>query len=468
MTENLQPYGILKNDEITYLLPNTINKIGRNPVTNTIILNHHSISKEHAMIEFNSNRQGYISDLFSSNGTFVNGKKISSNQKTLLNDGDFIKFGNDPMTFKYTTNKLSNINIELNNTVNNNQKLINSVNQTQLMRSSDFINVNQNNLLQSQLILNKNKLDTASFNYNELYNAYNILKAKHDALVNYANNLQKKNDLLELEIKNNKRYINTLESKELSKLILDKEKIIKILQSENNFYSTELHRIKECFNKPDIRTQLDLLINEYLLEMENFKKANDIFREQNIYTDRKWTELLQSNKLLKSEIDLITQKWNEDTMKFESIIKENDSRLNNALSQIPMCYNDFNVNKENAAKFLVQQVNLYLNEKNALFNEIKDLKKQIVELCTENEKLKDEICQISSKMDDLNVKNLVDKTRQLEDCIVELKQIVDINKNINYERIILGLNKELTDNKNMVNELRQKIKINMGDDKMLN
>ena len=45
-------YGCLKNESITYLLPNTVNKIGRNPLTNTIILNHHSISKEHALIEF--------------------------------------------------------------------------------------------------------------------------------------------------------------------------------------------------------------------------------------------------------------------------------------------------------------------------------------------------------------------------------------------------------------------------------
>ena len=81
MTNNLkEPYACLKNESITYLLPNSINKIGRNPLTNTVILNHNSISKEHALIEFGSNGIGYISDLFSSNGTFVNGLKISSNQ----------------------------------------------------------------------------------------------------------------------------------------------------------------------------------------------------------------------------------------------------------------------------------------------------------------------------------------------------------------------------------------------------
>ena len=39
----INTYGCLKNESITYLLPSTINKIGRNPLTNTIILNHISL-----------------------------------------------------------------------------------------------------------------------------------------------------------------------------------------------------------------------------------------------------------------------------------------------------------------------------------------------------------------------------------------------------------------------------------------
>ena len=76
--------------------------------------------------------------------------------------------------------------------------------------------------------------------------------------------------------------------------------------------------------------------------------------------------MLKENELLKEEIKIINTKWNEDTMRFQNIIRENDQRLNNALVQISMCYNDFNVDKENAAKFLVKEVNLYLNEKNEL------------------------------------------------------------------------------------------------------
>ena len=444
------PYGCLKNESITYLLPNSINKIGRNPLTNTVILNHNSISKEHALIEFDSNRQGYISDLFSSNGTFVNGIKISSNQKFSLNDGDILKFGKDENGFKFVTNKLSTSNSFDNN-------LYRSFNNNILNKYNNGANVEQKNMIEKQMLLKNNQFEIMNLSYNELRNEYNKLYAKHDALIHYASDLQKKNDILELEIKQNKQQIKNLENSENIKEILDKDKIIKILQNENNFYNKELHKLKECFNKQDIRTQLELIISEYLVEMENYKRTNEIYKERINYTDKKWNELLKQNELLKEEIKIINQKWNEDTLKFESIIRENDQRLNNALAQIPALYNDFNVDKENAAKFLVKEVNIYLNEKNLMMNEIKDYKNNIVELMGENERLKDELCQISTKYNDFNVKELINNLKQLEDSLVEMEHINDINKNLNYEKMISNLNKELNEYKNANNELKQKI-----------
>ena len=197
--------------------------------------------------------------------------------------------------------------------------------------------------------------------------------------------------------------------------------------------------------------------------MENYKKANDIYKEQINYTDKKWTELLKENDLLKEEIKIINTKWNEDTMRFENIIRENDQRLNNALVQIPMCYNDFNVDKENAAKFLVKEVGLYLNEKKNFLDEIKLYKKQIVELINENERLKDEICQISTKFQDFNVKELIEKIKQLEDSLYEMKQMNEVNKSIEYENIIVTLNKEINDYKSTIDELNQKIRNFMGE-----
>ena len=150
-------------------------------------------------------------------------------------------------------------------------------------------------------------------------------------------------------------------------------------------------------------------------------------------------------------------------MRFENIIRENDQRLNNALVQIPMCYNDFNVDKENAAKFLVKEVNLYLNEKKDFLDKIKLYKKQIVELINENERLKDEICQISTKFQDFNVKELIEKIKQLEDSLYEMKQMNEVNKSIEYENIIVTLNKEINDYKSTIDELNLKLRNFIGE-----
>ena len=55
-----------------------------------------------------------------------------------------------------------------------------------------------------------------------------------------------------------------------------------------------------------------------------------------------------------------------------------------------------------------------------MMDEIKMIKKNIVELIRENDRLKDEICQISTKFQDLNVKGLVEKNKQ-GDKIKKLK-----------------------------------------------
>ena len=82
-----------------------------------------------------------------------------------------------------------------------------------------------------------------------------------------------------------------------------------------------------------------------------------------------------------------------------------------------------------------------------------------MELLGENDRLKDELCQISSKYNDFNVKELIEKIKQLEDSLMEMEHINNINKNLNYEKIIANLNKELSEYKNTNNEMKQKIEL---------
>ena len=66
---------------------------------------------------------------------------------------------------------------------------------------------------------------------------------------------------------------------------------------------------------------------------------------------------------------------------------------------------------------------------------------------------------MSTKYNDYNVKELIEKIKQLEDSLVEMEHINDINKNLNYEKIISNLNKELNDYKNTNNDMKQKIEL---------
>lgn len=78
-----------------YVLNRKLN-IGRS-INNDIIIQNEYISKNHARLE-KRERKYYISDLNSSNGTFLNGKQILGTVE--LNNRDIIKMGNIEFEFK--------------------------------------------------------------------------------------------------------------------------------------------------------------------------------------------------------------------------------------------------------------------------------------------------------------------------------------------------------------------------------
>ncbi len=70
-------------------------KIGRAP-DNDIVVNHPQVSRHHAVLE----RTGTtikITDLGSTNGTMVNGQRVSA---VALNPGDMIQLGTTTLTFR--------------------------------------------------------------------------------------------------------------------------------------------------------------------------------------------------------------------------------------------------------------------------------------------------------------------------------------------------------------------------------
>jgi predicted component of type VI protein secretion system len=65
--------------------------VGRNPQSD-LVIPHESISRQHCKIEYKSGVL-YITDIGSTNGTFVNGKKIATEERVRLDDNQQIKIG---------------------------------------------------------------------------------------------------------------------------------------------------------------------------------------------------------------------------------------------------------------------------------------------------------------------------------------------------------------------------------------
>ncbi|MCW8132497.1 MAG: FHA domain-containing protein [Planctomycetota bacterium] len=70
--------------------------VGRDPTSNSLPINHPSISRKHGRI-FQEGTAWNVEDLGSSNGTFLNEVRI---QKVRLKDGDVVRFGDVPFKFQ--------------------------------------------------------------------------------------------------------------------------------------------------------------------------------------------------------------------------------------------------------------------------------------------------------------------------------------------------------------------------------
>ena len=80
--------GDMAGHRFTIFSPRTI--IGRDPTQCNLVFDLPIISKRHAMIEVDAQRRVTITDLGSSNGTYVNSERVTNR---VLNAGDQISFG---------------------------------------------------------------------------------------------------------------------------------------------------------------------------------------------------------------------------------------------------------------------------------------------------------------------------------------------------------------------------------------
>ena len=517
---NLVLFGILKTKKEVYKLNKERISIGRNR-NSQIVINNNTISKDHAIIEFDEDGNAIIKDLNSSNGTYVNGQRLKV-IPIRLKTGDKITFGKYDMEFifeafntngdskteadmnqyMFNGNNINNMNMNNNNfnsaSKDSNRvifdKKINLVNENEISfarmnhfqnnntqknfdknnnknyneyNSNDLYTDNNNNIyienennnnnneqiLQKKIdelekrnleietekeeLTKKNSELTDDLNkkitelkkmtnlFDELNEEYSKLNAKHNALMVYASDIQKKLDLSNIELSQLKNKCHANE--ETDKIINEKENVIAILQNEINYYK-KLCGKNNNFNyntipQNDVGQKLDSLIDKYINENKKLKQQNDAYKKK--------LKNIQKKEFMNKNIDFgqFEIQINYQIDNFNSIIKDYNDRLNESLNKISELFED--AKKEEAAKYLIEQINNYMQENQRLISENAKLNTQLAEYQAQLNSFSK--ISLNKFMNNNNINNILEENSDDNDNgdeIDELRNKVDELENV--------------------------------------
>ena len=572
-------YGNLKTLKEVYKLTKQRVSIGRDKNC-TIVINNNTVSKDHAILEFDEDFNCIIEDLNSSNGTYVNGQKLKT-VPLKLRSGDKIKFGkydieyifesanmlNDTKTEQEITMKLSeNINeqneqkeeishTETNNIIKdgkislvnenelsypkmnhfqNNKNIIysfgnsngmnydseqnlinknihnklNNKNQTnfennnkinnnedeiveQYTNNSNVYNKNSNNYLinneyeyknqfeqfekkieilekekedMKELINEKTiKLKKLNNLFDELNEEYSKLNSKYNSLISYSSDIQKKLEKANEEISELKLKNNLNEENNLNELLNQKDNIISIMQNEINYYKELCNKKGISLNNQEdnnkINTKLNTISNIFVNENNKLKQKLEFYKNK--------IKKEENNKINNINFKQFETQINYQIDNFNNIISTYNSKLLDSLNKLSEIF-DTN-NKEEAAKYLVEQINEYMIENQKLISENSKLNTQILELQSilnaeyKSDKLKTKQNFNNFELDESNIEmnsNNNSEINKLKNKIYEMESIVEklknINKNNKYENDYNYLKDSFV---NILNELKQKEKL---------
>ena len=575
-------YGTLKTSKDIFKLTKQRISIGRDKNC-TIVINNNTVSKDHAILEFDEDFNCIIKDLNSSNGTYVNGQKL----KTIplkLRTGDKIKFGkcdieyifessnmlNDTKTEQEITMKLSenlnekneqkdeisrtetnniikdgkislvnenelsypkmnhfqnnkniiysfgnsngmnynseqnltnqNINnkfnsknqpiFENNNKINNNEDDIveqytnnsnvynqNNPNINNYIKNNENDNNNQFEQLEKKIATlekekeeikeqfneKSNKLKKLNNLFDELNEEYSKLNSKYNSLMSYSTDIQKKLDKANEEISELKSKSNINNENNLNELLNQKDNIISIMQNEINYYKELSNKkgisLNNQYDNNKLNTKLNTISNIFVSENNKLKKKLEFYKNK----FEKEENTKNSNNI---DFKQFETQINYQIDNFNSIISNYNSRLLDSLNKMSEIFESNN--KEEAAKYLVEQINEYMMENQKLISENSKLNTQILELqsiinAEYNNKLKNkqnfntyEFNESNLEMNPYNnseINKLKNKINEMENIVERLK---NINKNNKFENDYNYLKESFV---NILNELKKKDKL---------
>ena len=307
----------------------------------------------------------------------------------------------------------------------------------------------KNSSLEHQVREKSSELQNISSLYEALTEKYNKLNSTHNTLMIYASDIQKKNDMLTTTLTQYENKISSLTSSPLTNQIKEKNALIAHLQSENEIYKKEINELK-VRDDPNI-------INSYISRIAKYEEIINRYISFETQCTKKWNELLLENSSLKSQVTALKTQYGSEISRYNEQVLNAEKRLSCALAQIPKQFDKFDIKKEEAAKFLVEQMNQVMDENSLLRAENSRLTLRNKDLTIENEKLKAEILsdEMSKKNNDIGA--LRERCKELEDALRQEKLINSPDKKIDYENIISLNEKDLREKEELITKLRMRI-----------
>ena len=278
--------------------------------------------------------------------------------------------------------------------------------------------------------------------FDELNEEYSKLNAKHNALMVYASDIQKKLDLSNIELSQLKNKCHANE--ETDKIINEKENVIAILQNEINYYK-KLCGKNNNFNyntipQNDVGQKLDSLIDKYINENKKLKQQNDAYKKK--------LKNIQKKEFMNKNIDFgqFEIQINYQIDNFNSIIKDYNDRLNESLNKISELFED--AKKEEAAKYLIEQINNYMQENQRLISENAKLNTQLAEYQAQLNSFSK--INLNKFMNNNNINNILEENSDDNDNGDEIDELR--NKVDELENVISKINNNnINDNNNLNN-----------------
>ena len=358
--------------------------------SNGIIYKNNTEGKIKNLLNSNLNNQYKQIYLQDNNNNLNNDKNNTLHKNNTINNNNFLNYNENEGNDNYNMN---NENLNMNN--------INNESENNILMNSDYTFKNRvdelerkiDNLQKEKEDINKtlndkiNELKQMTNLFDELNEEYSKLNSKHNALMVYASDIQKKLDLSNMQINEfkNKNIINN--ENDFNEIIKQKDNMISILQKEINFYKHLYNKDNHPLNIPmyhnnvndnnillnnKLKTISDIFVNEnkkLKKKLEIYKNKINIIQKSNTINNKKGNDI----NFTEFEIQINYQIDN-----FNNIISEYNSKLFEALNKITELFE--NTNKEEAAKYLVEQINEYMLENQKLISENSKLNTQIFEL----------------------------------------------------------------------------------------